>query len=356
MAETENDQKTHAPTDKKLEDARKRGDIPHAPEMRQATMFVCLLVVVTALGAQTARTLASMTAGLWSQAGEQRLTTFSAPRVATAVLTGMMQAIGPLLLASIVAAVLGLLLQGRPSLSWSRLALKWDRLSPMAGAKRLLGKQALVEFGKTLIKFGVVATVLVALIWPAAAGLDAYTGADAGTIGQSAAGFVAKMVRAAALMVGVLALGDFLYQRRAWLAKMRMSLQEIKDEHKQNEGDPHIKQRIRAIAMSRAQRRMMAKVPEASVIVTNPTHYAVALKYDHGEMRAPIVVAKGVDLIALKIREIADNASIPIVESPPLARALYAGVEIDHPIPVEYYAAVAEIISYVIRLTRSKMA
>jgi flagellar biosynthetic protein FlhB len=133
---------------------------------------------------------------------------------------------------------------------------------------------------------------------------------------------------------------------------MRMTLQELRDEIKESDGDPKIKARIRAIGMQRSRRRMMAAVPEASVIITNPTHYAVALKYQHGEMAAPVVLAKGVDDVAKKIREVATAAGVPIVESPPLARALFAGADIDRPIPVEHYAAVAEIIGYVLRLSR----
>jgi flagellar biosynthetic protein FlhB len=224
----------------------------------------------------------------------------------------------------------------------------------MAGAKRLLGKQAWVEFAKTLAKFALVAAVLGMIAWPGMAGLDRFVGADAQTIGQSAAARVAQMIRVAALLVGALALADLVYQRRSYFVRLRMTLQELKDEFKESEGDPKIKARIRSIAMQRAQRRMMAAVPEASVILTNPTHYAVALKYDHGAMRAPIVVAKGADLIALKIREIAKEAHVPIIENPPLARALFAATEIDHPISTEHYAAVAEIISYVMRLTRER--
>ena len=163
---------------------------------------------------------------------------------------------------------------------------------------------------------------------------------------------VVAMLKAVAALVGALALFDFVHQRRSWLARMRMSLQEIKDEHKQSEGDPKIKAKIRAIGIQRSRRRMMAAVPTASVIVTNPTHYAVALKYDHGRMGAPVVVAKGVDAIALKIREVAGAAGVPIVENRALARGLYASVEIDRPIPSEHYTAVAEIIGYVMRLAK----
>jgi flagellar biosynthetic protein FlhB len=161
-------------------------------------------------------------------------------------------------------------------------------------------------------------------------------------------------MKAIVLLVVTIAAFDFLWQRHSYLKKMMMSLQEIKDEHKQSEGDPAIKARIRAIGMARARKRMMAAVPGASVIITNPTHYAIALRYDHGAMAAPVVVAKGVDLVALRIREVAKGAGVPIVESPVLARAIYASVAIDRPIPVEHYAAVAEIIGYVMRLAKRR--
>jgi len=275
-----------------------------------------------------------------------------APKLARTAIGGLLFAIGPLLLVTVAMAIAGLFLQGRPTVSASRLKLKWDRLSPMAGLKRLFGKQAWVEFAKTLAKFAFVAMVLGFIAWPGLTGLDHMIGADAGNIGLYATVMVQKMVMAVVAMVGVLALVDFVYQRRAWTAKMRMSHQEVKDEHKESEGDPQIKARVRAIQMQRARSRMMAAVPDASVIITNPTHYAVALKYDHGAMSAPVVVAKGVDLIAAKIREIADVHAVPIVESPPLARALYASVDVDQPIRIEHYKAVAEIISYVLRVTR----
>jgi flagellar biosynthetic protein FlhB len=151
-------------------------------------------------------------------------------------------------------------------------------------------------------------------------------------------------------VVTVLALFDYAYQRFAFMRSMRMSKQEVKEENKQAEGDPVIRARLRAIRMNRARKRMMAAVPKASVVITNPTHYAVALQYDMGDSGAPKVVAKGADLVAMKIREIAAEHDVPIVENPPLARALYAGVEIDREIPPEHYKAVAEIISYVFRL------
>jgi flagellar biosynthesis protein FlhB len=154
----------------------------------------------------------------------------------------------------------------------------------------------------------------------------------------------------ALVLVALLALLDYGYQRLSFMRQMRMSKQELKEEHKQAEGDPAVKARLRQIRMERARRRMMAAVPTASVVVTNPTHYAVALKYEMGSKGAPRLVAKGADLIAKRIREIAEENDVPLVENPPLARALYASVELDHEIPPEHYRAVAEIISYVFRI------
>ena len=152
-------------------------------------------------------------------------------------------------------------------------------------------------------------------------------------------------------MLAVVAIADYLFQYRQWFERQKMSLQEMKQEFKQSEGDPHIKAKIRQLRQARMKKRMMAAVPKASVIITNPTHYAVALRYERG-MTAPICVAKGVDTIALKIREVAGQHDIPIVENVPLARVLYATVDIDEEIPVEHYHAVAEIIGYVMGLRR----
>lgn len=348
------DQKTLDPTPKKLEDTRKRGDVPSAPEMRHAAMFAAMLLILGSLGTAAMVQLATQTAALWRQAGDLALTSSTAQRLTRTLLGGILIAIGPLLALTIVAAMAGALLQGRGLFLAGQLKLKWDRLSPIAGAKRLLGKQAWVEFGKMLVKFAIVAVVAGAVVWPALHGLDLMTGADAGAIGQYASAVARDMLSAVALLVAALAAGDFLYQRRAWLGRMRMSHQDVRDEHKQNEGDPQIKARIRAIGIARARRRMMSAIPGASVVITNPTHYAVALRYDHGAMQAPVVVAKGRDKVALRIRELAAEHEVPVVESPPLARALYASVEIDQPIRLEHYAAVAEIISYVLRLTRTR--
>lgn len=352
MADTDNDQKTEEPTAKRLSEAREKGDIASSPEARHVSMFVGMMIVTGGLGAWTMASLGTMLVRLWGNAEDYALEPLGAQNFITGIFRQTALSLAPLFALLFGCALLTLVLQGRPTVSWSRLSPKWSKLSPFSGFKRLFGKRALVEFAKTLAKLIVIIVVAIVIVRPHVIALDQLAGSPTDRIGQVAGTLVFELVRAIGILVAVLGLADFVYQHRAFFKRMRMTLQEVKDEHKNSEGDPKIKARIRAIQMQRSRRRMMTAVPTASVIITNPTHYAVALKYEHGTMAAPIVVAKGVDAVALKIREIAGEHAVPIVESPPLARALFAAVEIDRPIPVEHYAAVAEIIGYVMRLAR----
>lgn len=352
MAGSDQDNKTEEPTQKKLDDARAKGEVASAPEMRHAAMFIAMLVVAGGMGAWALSSLSAMFVRLWGGANDFSLEPEGAQNLVGGVFAETAISLAPVAGLLFGCALLTMFLQGRPTLSWSRVKPKWSKLNPLSGFGRLLGKRALVEFAKTLAKFIVICTVAVIVIWPKAVAFDQLIGTDPDVIGHAASALVYQMLKAVALLVVLLAAFDFIYQRRAFMRRMRMSLQELKDEMKQTDGDPKIKAKIRQIRMQRSRKRMMAAVPGASVIITNPTHYAIALKYDHGAMAAPVVVAKGVDAVALRIREIAGDNKVPIVESPPLARALYAAVDVDHPIPVEHYAAVAEIIGYVMRLAR----
>lgn len=354
MADADKDQKTEDPTDKKIADARAKGDVAMAPEIKHAAMLAAAIVVTGGLGSWTFLRIGQLCARLWGAADDFRLSPDTGQGFAAGLLGQLALILLPLLGTLVGFALVGGILQGRPSLRWSRVSPKLSKLSPLAGLSRLFGTRALVDFAKTLAKLASVIGVAVYVIWPRAVSLDRLVGAEPAAVATAAAMLVTMMVKAVATLAAALALFDFVYQRRAWLARMRMSLQEIKDERKDSDGDPKIKAKIRAIAFQRARRRMIQAVPTASVVITNPTHYAVALRYDHGRMGAPVVVAKGVDATALRIREVASDAGVPIVESPPLARALYASVEIDHPVPMQHYAAVAEIIGYVMRLSKQR--
>ncbi len=215
----------------------------------------------------------------------------------------------------------------------------------------MFSKIALANFIKGVLKIVLLGSVMALLLWPERQRLEGFVTADVAVILPVVSVFALKMLGFVVVILAFIAAADFFFQYRQWYERQKMSLQEIKEEFKQSEGDPAIKARIRRIRETRMRKRMMAAVPEASVVIMNPTHYAVALKYERGD-NAPVCVAKGVDSIALKIKEVALAHAVPVVENPPLARALHATVEIDREIPAEHYRAVAEVIGYVMRLRR----
>ena len=236
--------------------------------------------------------------------------------------------------------------------SFETMTPKLSKISPMAGLKRLFSKQAVANFAKGMVKLLVVGAVLIALMWPERRRLMALVHTDLEGVLPLALSLALKQLGAVVAILAVVAAADYLFQYRLWYERQKMSLRDLKDEFKQSEGDPTIKGKMRQVRQTRMRRRMMANVPKAAVVITNPTHYAVALQYERG-MDAPVCVAKGVDLVALKIREIADEHAVPIVENPPLARTLHAAVELDQAIPPEHYKAVAEVIGYVMKLRRA---
>src|SRR6202035_1715675 len=263
----------------------------------------------------------------------------------------LIAALGVPLLMLALAAIAGNMVQHRLVWSAESLKPKFSKISPAAGAKRIFGKQAAANFGKGLFKVIALGAVMTGILWRERLRLESFMHFDPAMLLGATTSLTVHLLGAVVAMLAVVAIADFFFQYRQWYDRQKMSLQEMKEEFKQSEGDPHVKNRIRQLRHARMKKRMMAAVPKASVIITNPTHYAVALSYERG-MPAPLCVAKGVDLVALKIREIARAHDIPIVENVPLARALYATVEIDAEIPVEHYHAVAEIIGYVMGLKR----
>src|SRR5713226_4861887 len=263
----------------------------------------------------------------------------------------VLAAVGVPLLMLMISAIAGNMIQHRLVWSGESLKPKFSKVSPGAGFKRVFGKQAVANFAKGLFKVVALGTVMLAVLWPERHRLESMVRFDPAAILGATTSLTLQLMGAVVAMLAVVAIADYFFQYRQWYQRQKMSLQEMKEEFKQSEGDPHVKGRIRQLRHARMKKRMMAAVPKASVIITNPTHYAVALSYERG-MPAPICVAKGIDTIALKIREIAKAHDIPIVENVPLARALHATVEIDHEIPVEHYHAVAQIIGYVMGLKR----
>jgi flagellar biosynthetic protein FlhB len=249
----------------------------------------------------------------------------------------------------VLAAIVGNMVQHRLVWSAEQLKPKLSKISPSAGFKRLFSKIAVANFVKGLVKLGLIGAVMAGLLWPKRDQLDVLVTMDPAAILALTRTLSLEMLGAVVAILAIVAAADYLFQYRQWYERQKMSVRELKEEFKQTEGDPAIKAKIRQLRQTRMRKRMMAAVPKASVIITNPTHYAVALQYERG-MNAPICLAKGMDNIALKIREVAAEHRIPVVENPPLARALHATVEVDEEVPPEHYKAVAEVIGYVMRL------
>ncbi|EFI52108.1 flagellar biosynthesis protein FlhB [Afipia sp. 1NLS2] len=352
MAEEGDEDKTQDPTAKRLEDAHKRGDVAKSIEVNTWFMIAGATFIMSSFSGSIANKLTVPLKNLLEHAGRMKTDGPSLLLLVGRLETVMLTALGIPFALLIVAAVGSHLIQHRPVWSVDPITPKFSKLSPMSGAKRLFGKQAAANFAKGLFKVIVLGVVMAMVMWPEHERADVMVRIDPSLMLDLTRSMALKLMGTVVAMLAIVATLDYLFQYRSWFERQKMSLQEVKDEYKQSEGDPHIKGRIRALRVARMRKRMMAAVPTASVVITNPTHYAVALKYERG-MPAPICVAKGVDLIAFKIREVAAAHDIPVVENVPLARALHASVEIDDEIPVEHYHAVAEVIGYVMKLKRS---
>jgi len=242
-------------------------------------------------------------------------------------------------------------LQHRPTLSFEKIKPNLSKLSPMSGLKRMFGIEGLMTLVKGLIKIAIVGIAIWTQLWPERGTLEAMLTQSPIAIAADMNHLWFKLMTATLAAMAVIAGGDYMMQRFQFIKRNRMSKQEVKEEYRQTEGDPMVKGRLRQIRMERAKKRMIQEVPKATVVITNPTHYAVALKYESGKTLAPMCVAKGVDALALRIRDKAKEHNVPVVENPPLARALYATVEVDEAIPVEHFKAVAQVIGYVMKLT-----
>ena len=352
MAEqTEEDDRTEEPTQHKLEEAIKKGDVAKSQEL--STLFVLggLAISIAVLSKPVAMNLTfdlrsflmnahqipSDAAGMLSMGRNALLVTLTAMAMPFLFL--------------MFAGLTGGAIQHRPLWTVDPLQPKLERISMLKGAKRMFGKEALVNFVKGLLKIGIVGALAGAILWSERDSLDLMVQLDPALMGGVVQSLSIKLLLGILTLFFFVAIGDALYQRMSWYKRQRMTRKEIRDEFKQTDGNPEVKAKMRQLRTMRVRRRMMASVPNATVIITNPTHYAIALKFEKG-MAAPICVAKGVDSLALRIRKLAKEHDVPIVENPPLARALHATVDIDEEIPVEHYKAVAEVIGFVLRLRR----
>ncbi len=354
MAEdTDQDQKTEEPTEKRLSQAREEeGRLPISREITTWALFVGFLMGLAWLVPSAVRDIALPLRAFLEKPEQMSLDDNGLQNV----LGGISVSIGwpaGLLFALLMGAVLvaGVAQTGF-FLNSARLKPDWSQVLPWSGFKRLFSTNAIAEFVKSLVKLVIIGGVVLMVFLPLINLMPSYVGRD---MGHSLAFLHHESVRLLALMVliiTVMAVGDLLYQRYQYFKSLRMTKQEVKEEYRQAEGDPIIKSRLRQIRMDKARKRMMAQVPKADVIITNPTHYAIALKYDGVTMNAPVVVAKGTDALALRIRTVAEEHNVPLISNPPLARTLYETVDVDSPIKPEQYRVVAEIIAYVYKLKK----
>lgn len=343
-------QKTEEPTPKKLEEAKKKGQVPLSREVNNWVMLLAGTILVAFLAptmmvrlSNYLKSFVEFPHSIASQAGGVGI-------VLNEMVLNVFLIMSLPLMFLVLAAILGPFVQIGPVFSPQALKPDFSKVSPLQGFKRLFSVRSLVEFAKGILKIGTVGVVGVLLIAPFYGTADHLIDTPLPMVMHELQALVLRLMLGVLVIVAIMAVIDLAFQRQQHTQKMRMTKQEVKDEFKQAEGDPHIKARLRQLRQERARRRMMAAVPSADVVITNPTHYSIALKYDPDSMDAPLCVAKGIDVVAMRIREVAKAHDIVLYESPPLARTLYDIVGIDETIPPEQYKAVAEIISYVFRL------
>ena len=344
--------KTEDPTQKHLDDALERGDVVKSQEINTWFVIAGGTLVMSTFGGSIGGGMLVPLRNLIANSWMIRTDGPGLLQLASHLEYAVVAAIGVPFLLLALAAIAGNMVQHRLVWSGESLKPKLNKISPGAGAKRIFGKQAAANFLKGLFKLFALGAVMTAILWPERLRLEALVRFDPASLLGVTTTMTIHLLGTVVAVLAIIAIGDYLFQYRSWYERQKMSLQEIKEEFKQSEGDPHIKGRLRQLRAARMKKRMMAAVPKASVIITNPTHYSIALQYERG-MAAPVCLAKGIDNIAFKIREVAREHDIPIVENVALARALYATVEIDEEIPVEHYHAVAEVIGYVMGLKRS---
>jgi flagellar biosynthetic protein FlhB len=354
MSDTDDkDSKTEAPSDKKIRDAIEKGNIPFS---REATLFASIVGILLVLAFATRGTTKTLTEKLSLFVNRPQDFRLESGADASLLFQAVALEVGQFLIPTIVilagCSLAASLLQNVPSVVSERIRPQWNRISPASGWKRIFGRQGLVEFSKSLFKFGTMTIVSILLLKSEQYKVLNAMLTDPSLLPELMLTMAMRLVSAIAIATIVLVAADLLWARFKWHSDLKMTKQEVKEEYKQMEGDPMVKARMRSLAQDRSRKRMLAAVPNATFVIANPTHFAIAMRYERSEASAPIVVAKGKDLIALKIREIAEKSGIPVIEDKPLARSMYDHVEVDRMIPPDFYKAVAQILFYI--LTRSK--
>jgi len=349
--------KTEEATPRKLAEARKKGDVAKSPDVASTLSLMGAAAVILMAGGWFATSMAeqlapfiarphAMTGGLDAGAGVE---------IGAQALWAAAPFLGAVMFATILGGAGGNLAQSGLIFTAQKIKPDWSKVSPLKGFKRIYGPDGLVQFVKTLLKLVAVGVICWMVLKPHVRELENMAAMSPALILPLARDLAVALMASAIVFLGFTAGADYLWQRFRFAERMKMTKEELKEDYKQSEGDPHVKAKLKQIRAQRSRQRMMQNVPKATVVVTNPTHYSVALRYEPGEGdAAPVCVAKGMDALALRIREVAREHSVPIVENVPLARALYAAVDVDETIPREHFEAAAKVIGFVMQRRKGR--
>jgi len=355
MAEESGQEKSQEPTSKRIQDARNKGDIPRSRELNTFTLLMTAALSAIIFGSMLASALMEMMKYNFSLRGDEIWDpSFMVKHLYESLFMSFISLWGFFLLVFIV-TLLTPMFMGGWNFSTDAIQPKGSRLNPIAGIKRMFSVNSLVELLKAIGKVLIVGSVAVMVLLAVRYELVSLTSEPVEPATVHAVTILKWIFLALAASILIIVLIDVPWQHHSYNKKLKMTMQEVKDEHKNTEGKPEIKRRIRQLQYEVSQRKMMTEVPTADVVITNPTHYAVAIRYDQSSSDAPIVIAKGADFVALKIREIAKEHDIPILSSPALARALFYATEINEEVPSGLYTAVAQVLAYVFQMRTFKI-
>lgn len=354
MAEDQdNSQKTEEPTQRRLEEARNKGDVAKSQDVPIWFLILAIAGIMSAAGPLTAM-IAEPLARIMDHPHAFKLSDGGAQQLMGALFISLAFPVMVIFAIIAIAGVLGHVVQHRPLWTGEKIKPDLSKLSPGKGLQRMFGAQGWMNLLKSVLKLIAMTAAMIYAVWPEAAAIAEASQLDpAGLLGMTQA-IAGRLMIAAVVVIGIIAALDFVWQRWSFMQRMRMSQRDIRDEVKQQEGDPHIRARLRQIRLERSRKRMMQNVQKATVVITNPTHYSIALRYDPETDAAPVCMAKGVDDLALRIREKAKEHNVPIVENVTLARALYPVVEIEESIPREHFEAVAKVIGFVMNTAKGR--
>ena len=346
--------KTEDATPRKLQQAREKGDGVKTMDLGAAATLAASAGVVLIAGGWLAQNMAAQLLPFLSRPETMSVEGYGGVAILRHALMAGAPALLMVMIAALIAGVGSSLLQTGLHFTPDKLAPDFSKVSLMKGLERLFGPDGLMQFAKSFVKVVVTAIIAWWILKPVILQLPSLSALDPAAMLPFTLQTLKRLVIAVIILGLVVAGADWLWQRHRFLVRMRMTREEVKEDFKSTEGDPHIRARQKQIRYERARRRMMQAIPTATVVVMNPTHYAVALKYEQGESAAPTCVAKGLDSLALRIRSVAEEAGVPVIEDAPLARALYASVDIDEMIPAAHYEAVAKIIGFILNAARER--